>query len=302
VLRHRSFGRLGWQVSEVGLGGAWLAGRGGNLTVEQGAEIVHAALALGVNYIDTARYYGRSEETLGVALEGVTQPYYLATKAGCVPHNFDYSADAVLRSFETSLRLLRRDRVDLLQIHDANSAGWDRVMRKGGALTALHRLQREGVVAAVGVTGRNPDILARFVATDEFDSVLSYCDYDLTTRLAREVLLPVATEHRVAVVLGSPLRVGLLGLPRDAALPGHAAPLHPKLERLFDLAEREGMPLRHLALRYLLSDADVATVLTGAGSADELRDALAAAAAGPLTSDVLAEIREIQETAPSQVG
>ncbi len=293
-MRHRTFGRLGWQVSEVGLGGAWLAGRGSNLTLDQSVELVRTALALGINYIDTARLYGRSEEILGIALEGVTQPYYLATKAGCVPRDFDYSADAVLRSFETSLRLLRRTRVDLLQIHDAESAGWDRVMGKGGALEALRRLKSEGAVAAIGVTGRNPEVQARFVATDEFDSVLSYCDYDVTTRLARETLLPVAAEHRVAVVLGSPLRVGTLALPRGAALSAWAAPIRPKLERLHDLAEREGTPLPHLAIRYLLSDPDFATVLTGAGSVDELRDALAAASAGSLPGAVLAEVRDIQ--------
>ncbi len=291
-MRQRVFGRLGWQVSEIGLGGAWLAGRHRDLLSEQGVETVRQALALGVNYIDTARYYGRSEEVLGDALKGVTQPYYLATKAGCVPHDFDYSADAVLASFETSLRLLRRDRVDLLQIHEANQAGWDRVMRKGGALAALRRLQREGAVAAIGVTGRDPALLARFVATDEFDSVLSYCDYDVTTRLARDTLLPVAAEHHVAVVLGSPLRVGMLNLPRGADLPAWVAPLRPTLERLHDLADREGMPLRHLAIRYLLSDTGVATVLSGAGSVDELLDSLAAAAAGPLPSRLLAEILE----------
>lgn len=295
-MTHRFFGRLGWQVSELGLGGAWLAGRGASLSLDQSVELVRTALALGINYIDTARYYGRSEEILGVALEGITQPYYLATKAGCVPRDFDYSADAVLRSFEASLHLLRRSRVGLLQIHDAESAGWDRVMGKSGALEALHRLKREGSVAAIGVTGRRPDDQARFVATGEFDSVLSYCDHDVTTRLARDVLLPVAAEHNVAVVLGSPLRVGVLNLPRGAALSPWATPLAPKLERLHDLAERAGMPLRHLALRYLLSDPDPATVLSGAGSVDELRDALTAAAAGPLPSHILAEIQDIQET------
>lgn len=292
-MQHRVFGRLGWQVSELGLGGAWLAGRRGELSAAQSAEIVHQALAAGINYIDTARLYGRSEEILGEALQGVAKPYYLATKAGCVPRDFDYSADAVVASFETSLRLLRRERVDLLQIHEANQAGWDRVMGKGGALEGLRRLQRQGLVTAIGITGRDPALLARFVATDEFDSVLSYCDYDLTTRLARDVLLPVAAEHRVAVVLGSPLRVGVLSLPRDAELPAWVAPLRPTLERLHDLADRQGMPLRHLAIRYLLSDPGVATVLSGAGSVDELRDTLAAAAAGPLPSRVLDEILEL---------
>lgn len=293
-LRCRTLGRLGWRVSEIGLGGAWLAGRRGDLPLEESAEIVRQALALGINYIDTARAYGRSEEILGVALEGVSQPYRLATKAGCTPHGFDYSRDAVLASFETSLRLLRRDRVDLLQLHEAPTAGWDRLMGKGGAAEALHHLKQQGAVGAIGVTGRTPAFLARLAATDEFDTVLSYCDYDLTTRLARDELLPVAARHKVGIVLGSPLRVGLLGQPREAALPGYAEPLRPRLERLHDLADREGMPLRHLALRYLLSDADVSTVLSGAGSVDEVRDVLAAAAAGALPGRVLAAIREIQ--------
>lgn len=301
-MRQRTFGRLGWQVSEIGLGGAWLAGRRGDLPIAQSTDIVRQALALGVNYIDTARAYGRSEEILGVALDGAPQPFRLATKAGCEPHGFDYSRDAVLASFETSLRLLRRDRVDLLQLHEAPSAGWERLMRKGGAVEALHHLKQQGAVAAIGVTGRDPAFLARLAATDEFDSVLNYCDYDLTTRLARDMLLPVAARHRVAVVLGSPLRVGLLGQPRDAALARHNEPLRGKLERLHDLADREGMPLRHLALRYLLSDPDVATVLTGAGSVDELRDTLAAAAAGPLPSELLADIHQIQAMPLSPTG
>ena len=82
----------------------------------------------------------------------------------------------------------------------------------------------------------------------------------------------------------------------SAARPHHAEPLRSKLERLYTLADREGMPLPHLAVRYLLSDTDVATVLTGAGSADELRDTLAAAAAGPLPAELLAEVRQIQKT------
>jgi len=294
-LRQRTFGRLGWQVSEVGLGGAWLAGRRGDLAVEQAAETVRQALALGINYIDTARAYRRSEEILGIALEGVRQPYRLATKAGCTPHDFDYSRDAVLASFETSLRLLRRDRVDLLQLHEAPTAGWDRLMGKGGAVEALHHLKRQGAVAAIGVTGRPPAFLARLVATDEFDSVLNYCEYDLTTRLAREELLAVAARHNVAVVLGSPLRVGLLGQPRGAALAKYQEPLRGKLERLHELADRSGIPLPHIAIRYLLGDADVATVLTGAASVEELRDTLSAASAGPLPADVLAEIRQIQD-------
>jgi len=57
-MRYRRFGRLGWQVGEVGLGGAWLGGRENEIPIEKAAETVRVALELGVNYIDTAPAYG----------------------------------------------------------------------------------------------------------------------------------------------------------------------------------------------------------------------------------------------------
>ncbi|MBM4081468.1 MAG: aldo/keto reductase [Planctomycetes bacterium] len=298
TVRYRTFGRLGWQVSEIGLGAAWLAGsRGRTNSLEESVEIVRKALALGVNYIDTARYYGRSEEILGQALQGVTQPCYLATKAGCTPKYFDYTRDAVLRSFEVSLRMLKRKRVDLLQIHEANAATWERLMGPGGALEALHRLKSEGLVRGIGVTGRNPEFLAKLVDSGEFDCVLSYADYDLTTRLARDVLLPVARRRNVAVVLGSPIKGGLLGPERAARLAQAPAELVAKVRRLeAEFAGPRG-PLHHVALRYLLSDPDAAVVLSGAATTDEIADVANAAQAGPLGESDLALIRQVQTTA-----
>ncbi|MDP6037492.1 MAG: aldo/keto reductase, partial [Candidatus Latescibacteria bacterium] len=126
VMEYRTFGKTGWQVSEIGLGGAWFYGRPeiGLKPVSHGVEVVERALALGINYIDTAPLYGRgrSEEVLGVALSGVTEPYYLATKVGYYPEPFDYTRDAVWRGLEASLKRLKRDHVHLLQVHEAEQA------------------------------------------------------------------------------------------------------------------------------------------------------------------------------------
>lgn len=295
MMRYRTFGRLGWRVSEIGLGAAWLFGHlDRSNTLDQSIAVVRQALSLGINYIDTARYYRRSEEILGHALQGVSQPYYLATKAGCEPADFDYSCDAVLRSFETSLRVLRRERVDLLQIHEANTATWKQIIGPGGALEALHRLKKEGLVTGIGITGRNPSFLARLADTGEFDSVLTYSDYDLTTRLAREVLIPTALRCGAAVVLGSPLRGGLLGPKGLDVIEHHPEAVAQKARRLFEALSHSG-PLHHLGIRYLLSDPDVSVILSGSASEGEICDVVKAAEAGPLSQDIVATIRQVQE-------
>jgi aryl-alcohol dehydrogenase-like predicted oxidoreductase len=293
-MRYRTFGRLGWRVSEIGLGAARLfSTQDRDNALDESAEIVRRALGLGINYLDTARYYRRSEEILGHALQGVTSPYYLATKAGCEPADFDYSCDAVLRSFETSPRVLRRERVDLLQIHEANMATREQIMRPGGALEALHRLKKEGLVTGVGITGRNPEFLGKLADTGEFDSVLTYNDQDLTTRLAREALIPTALRRGMAVVLGSPLRGGLLGPRCLDVIKHHPEPVAQKARQLL-ATFGDPSPLHHLAIRYLLSDPDVSVVLSGAASVHDICDAVKGAEAGPLSEDALAAIRRIQ--------
>ena len=78
-------GKTGWQVSEVSLGGAYLMGNNPGRAQESTDEVLRHALELGINYIDTAPLYGKSEELLGGALEGVAEHFYVATKVGYDP-------------------------------------------------------------------------------------------------------------------------------------------------------------------------------------------------------------------------
>src|SRR5947207_13472939 len=122
-MRYRTLGRTGLQVSELGLGGLF-GSRVGGKGRSEAAAAVRRALDLGVNYIDTAPSYADSEEVLGIALEGVTQPYFLATKLGGRPQPFDPKDKAGLRrSVEESLRLLKRDHIDLLLVHEPDRPG-----------------------------------------------------------------------------------------------------------------------------------------------------------------------------------
>jgi aryl-alcohol dehydrogenase-like predicted oxidoreductase len=297
-MNYRRFGKTEWQVSEIGLGGSWFYGRPeyGLLPPEHGMAIVQRAFELGINYFDTAPLYGkgRSEEILGMALKNETRPYYLATKIGYFPEPFDYKRDTVWRGFEDSLKRLGRDSVDLVQIHEAEQAGWDGIFGKGMCLDALHEMKEQGLVKEIGLTGSDLDLMSDALETGEFVSVITFLKYDMLVQTAQEKLIPAAIKNDVAVILASPLHAGLLGSKRDQWLEKRFADLQPKVEKLEALLADQNEPISQLGLRYLLADAHVSLLLSGVSTIEELEDCAAASAAGPLPHSLVEKIESIQ--------
>ena len=298
-MRYRRFGKTDWQVSEIGLGGSWFYGRPemGLKPVSHGVGVVERALELGVNYFDTAPLYGkgRSEEVLGHALKGVTDDYYLATKVGYFPEPFDYSRDAVWRGFESSLQRLQRDRVDLVQIHESEQAGWDGVFGKGRTLEALREIRDQGLATFIGLTGSDLVLMGDILKeSDDFVSVITFCQYDLLVQEAKEVLVPAAAERDVAVIAASPLHGGLLGSKRDHwRQQGRFADLFETQEQVEALLQERDLDPVDAGLRYLLSDPRVSIILSGVDSVGELERS-AAVSDGRYLDDEL--IRRIEET------
>jgi aryl-alcohol dehydrogenase-like predicted oxidoreductase len=295
-MRYRTFGRTGWQVSEIGLGGSWFYGRPeiDPQPIAYGVEMVEHALELGINYFDTAPLYGRgrSEEVLGHALRGVDEPYYLATKVGYFPEPFDYTRDTVWRGFEASLKRLRRDRVDLVQIHESEQAGWDGVFGKGRALEALREIRAQGLATHIGLTGSDLELMRDILReTDDFVSVITFCKYDLLVQSAKQILAPAAAAGGVALIAASPLHNGLLGSKRDRwRAQGRFAELYAQLDRVEDLLGRRGLDPVDTGLRYLLTDPRVSLVLSGAANRAELDAAAAVADGRPLDDELVAAI------------
>ena len=129
------------------MGGAYLGGKEDPERAEENARaIVRRALDLGCNYIDTAPLYGASEELLGKALAGERRLFYLATKVGFRPEDFDYRRDSVLQSLERSLALLGLTKLTVAQIHEVNMAGWDRDRGERRDFGGLARRTKTGVV------------------------------------------------------------------------------------------------------------------------------------------------------------
>jgi L-galactose dehydrogenase len=297
-LKYRKFGRTDMFVSEVGLGGGYITGKDNSSPDEVAVKIVRRALELGCNYIDTAPVYGsyRSETCIGLALQGWERPCYIATKVGSYPDGFRYARDSVLRSFEQSLKRLQVDSVDLLQIHECQVAGWEGIMKPGGALDGLRDLQQQGVVRYIGVTGYDIDVLIRLVDTGIFDAVLNFEHYDLFTQEAKWSLLPVAARHQVAYVAGSPLHSGLLGARRGArGVRGRTAEeVEARLARIDALVADYSDSLPRMALRYLLSDPQVAVVIPSATKISQVEENMGVSDAGPLLPELVAAIEKEQ--------
>ncbi|MFJ3582994.1 aldo/keto reductase [Streptomyces sp. NPDC090127] len=313
-VRHHSLGSSKVDVTTLSFGAAALGNLYTPVNTAQAAGAVDAAWDAGIRSFDTAPHYGLglSEERLGSALR--TRPrgeYVLSTKVGrllrpvtgggddladgfAVPAThlrvWDFSADGVRRSIHESLRRLGHDRIDVVYLHDPDDHAREAF---GQAYPELERLRGEGVIGAIGAGMNQTAMLTRFVRDTDVDVVLCAGRYTLLDQSALTGLLPEAAARGKSVVIGGVFNSGLLADPRPGATFDYAAAPQDVLDRALRLkavAERHGVPLRALALRFPFGHPAVASVLVGARSAHEVRDA-AEQLARPLPPDVWAELR-----------
>jgi D-threo-aldose 1-dehydrogenase len=305
-MRYRTLGRTGLSVSELALGGLFVASF--SSPIETARATVRRALDLGINYIDTAPTYGDSEEVLGRVLEGERRPFVLSTKLGGRPQPFRPRDVACLRaSVEESLRLLKRDRVDILMIHEPDRPGqydwWtDGDGVRGPVLELLESLKKEGTIRFTGLGGTTAHELARLVACGKFDVVLTAFNYSLLWREAALEVIPAARAQNVGIVLGSPLQQQALSRRYDEQIE-RGAPWLSKARReqfraLYRFLDDIGMDIAECGIRFVLSNPDVSCALSGAASPAEVERNAEAASRGPLPTDVLKRLDAIAALVP----
>ena len=305
-MEYRMLGRTGLSVSRLGMGGLFVSKIGGGR--EQATAATRRALELGVNYVDTAPGYLDSEEVLGEALEGVPQPYVLSTKLGGRPQPFDpRDVDGLKFSFAESLRLLKRETVDLLMVHEPDRPGqydwWTNWEDFTGPVTeVLAELRAEGLIRFTGLGGTTPYPLARICATGQFDVVLTAFNYSLLWREAAVAVIPEAEKQNMGIVVGSPLQQGWLARRFDEQIAHPPAWLAPQraeqFRALYALLDETGLSLTDLAIRWVISNPLVDTTLMGARSVAEVEQNVAAVEAGPLPPTILARMEEIGALVP----
>ncbi len=306
-MKQTTFGRTGMQVSRAGFGGLFVASF--SAQYEEARRAVHRAVELGINYFDTAPTYGNSEEVLGKALQGVTQPFVLSTKLGGRPQPFKPQDKACLRaSIEESLRLLGRDHIDVLMIHEPDRPGqyawWtDLVNVQGPVLELLDEVKAAGLVRYTGIGGTTTTELAHLCRSGKFDVVLTAYNYSLLYREAALEVIPAAKAANMGILVGSPLQQGALSRRYDEQLKSPGAywvskPRREQFQALYAFCDECGLSLPELGIRFVLSNPDIHCVLMGAKSVAEVEQNAAAANAGPLPADILKRLAQIAAMVP----
>lgn len=198
-MEKRILGRTNYEVSAVGVGGIPIQ----RVKREDAVSILREALNQGMNFIDTARVYMASEELIGYALEEIgREKFILATKS------MNRSYNGIIEEFNTSLRLLRTNYIDLYQFHNVRTQEeYDRVMAEDGPLKALKELKREGKIREIGITSHSKDILDMAIDSGEFSTI--QFPYNAIERQG-EAIFEKAKNNNIGVIVMKPLAGGAI--------------------------------------------------------------------------------------------
>lgn len=293
-MERRQLGKTDMQVSLLGFGGAEIGFQGA--TEETVERLLKSALDAGLNVIDTGECYEGSEELIGQTVSDRRADYYLFTKCGH-PRGIgseDWSPSSLLESIERSLRRLRTERLDLIQLHSCSEA----VLRKGDAIAALQTAREKGYARYLGYSGDS--VAARYaVESGAFDTLQT--SINIADQEAIELTLPLAREKQMGVIAKRPIA--------NAAWKESHKPIDSYHHAYWDRLKKLNYEfIRHLpleesiahALRFTLSVPGVHTAIVGTTKPERWLENATLVEAGLLSeADYLAVRDRWEEIAPA---
>lgn len=332
-MRYRTLGRSGLRVSELGFG----CGAVGGLLVRgdyvEMVRTVERAIAAGVNYFDTARSYGdgQSETNLGRVLAELKADVLVGTKVQLAANDLGDIKGAVTRAVDDSLRRLGRERIDLMQLHNAIAAqrrperGWVTVADVQAALEAFESLRRQGKIGAYGINGLgDTEAVHQAVALGAAKTIQScYNLLNPTAGMAAPAGFPFqdyaqmidrAAAQAMGVIAIRVLAAGALSgtLNRHLNAAQSVAPIASGSDLAADVASAhafqplidEGFAgsLVEAAIRFSISNPKVGTTLVGISSFEQLEQAMTAAEQGPLPAAAHERLQQIWAGFPTVRG
>ncbi|MBV8231583.1 MAG: aldo/keto reductase [Planctomycetaceae bacterium] len=280
----RQFGKTDMQVSVLGFGGAEIGYE--RATADVVARLLDDALDAGLNVIDTAECYLDSEELIGQAAARRRKDYYLFTKCGHPegPGRGDWRPDSLLRSIERSLRRLKTDRLDLVQLHSCS----EDELRRGDVIEALRRAREKGYTRYIGYSGDGQE--ARYaIESGAFDALQT--SVSIADQEAIDLTLPLAQARQMGVIAKRPLANAAW---RYAGRPENAYH-QPYWERLrvldYDFLRSDPRQAASVALRFTLGVPGVHTMIVGTTKPGRWRENAALLDAGLLPREQSEAIR-----------
>ncbi len=321
----RPFGQSQVVLSPLGFGAAPIGNLYTSVTDAQAQAALAAASSAGIQYFDTAPHYGfgLSESRLGQFLaSGATAPV-ISTKVGrllvpttadqamrhgfvdtpALEPEFDYSYDGIMRSFESSLARLGCDSVDILFAHDLGRVTHGDLHPERfktffeGGYKAMAQLKAEGRVKAIGLGANEWQVCEEAMAQGDFDGFLLAGRYSLLEQGALETFLPNCAARGASVILGGPFNSGILATGVKGPGPKYynyepaPAAIVARVAQLESLCDEFSVPLAAAALQFPLAHAQVASVLAGFASRDQVSQA-ARWMAQPIPNEFWQQLRE----------
>jgi aryl-alcohol dehydrogenase-like predicted oxidoreductase len=299
-MEKRTLGRTGYDATILGFGAMEIRGPriwgGRELTDEQAQSILNAVLDVGINLIDTAWDYGRSEEYIGRFISTRRDEYFLATKCGCTfvdrgeyddtPHV--WTRDNLMRNIDDSLRRMKTDHVDLLQLHNPTVEQ----VEEGNLVQVLQDIQTAGKTRFIGCSSTLPHI-STFIKWGVFD----------VFQIPYSALEP---EHEDAITEAGKAGAGTIirgGVARGE--PGAGLGSEDRW-RLWEAAGLDdllsaGESRTTFLLRFTVSHPEMDTTIVGTLRPEHLEENVRAAEAGPLPQDVYVEAKRRLERARTAV-
>lgn len=321
-MNYRELGKTGLRISEIGFG-AWGIGgpaKAGNTPIgwadwdpDVAKRAIERSVELGITFFDTADFYGfgKSEELLGEVLGGRWGSIVLATKVGHVlapdgSIKLDYSRTHILKACDESLRRLKKDVIDVYQLH---SAKLDHLER-GECVEAMEELKHRGKIRAWGISlntfvpEREGTWMLDHNAGDTFQLVLN-----IFNQRALEQFIPRAQKLGYGMIARMPLQFGLLtgkfkgGTQFDAAdhrsmrLPPEVlAKGNELLAHLAPIANRLNISLGSLALKFVLGHDAVSTVIPGIKSEEQAEENTSASGEPYLSAEDLQTLHALYDS------
>jgi len=297
-MEKKQLGRTGLPVTALGYGAMEIRGprvwSGRPVADEDSGRILNAVLDAGINFIDTSYDYGRSEELIGRYISGRRQEFFLATKCGCTlvdcgdhdetPHV--WTRDNLLHNIETSLKRMKTDYVDVLQLHGPTVAQAE----EGELVAALKEIQQAGKARWIGISSYLPHLPA-FIASGDFDTF--QIPYSGLEREHEQFIGDAAAGGAGVIVRGG------VGQGEPGAGRGHLDRWAAWERANLDELREEGESRTAFLLRFTLSHPGLSTTIVGTKNPEHLAVNVEAAERGALASDIYTEAKRRLDAAVS---
>jgi aryl-alcohol dehydrogenase-like predicted oxidoreductase len=292
-MEQRPLGKTGISLPVLSFGASSLGAEFRDIDLNEAMRSVRLALDLGMNFIDTSPFYGRgmSEVLLGIALRGVPRDsYLLGTKLGRYSGtHFDFSARRVVESVDVSLERMKVDHLDVILCHDIEFVDMRLIIDE--TLPALRKVQQQGKVRFVGVSGYPMKIFRYVLDRAPLDVILSYNHYTLQNTMLAD-LVPYLKQKGVGVMNAAPFSARLL---TNAPLPKW----HKATPQVREVAARaakhaadRGSDIAKLALQFSIRNPEMATCIVGSANPNNV-ELWSRWAAEPVDEKLMNEVIEI---------